>query len=117
MTEQERLAAAAVMASKGPWQYRVRQTLGWTDLFCEPDWDWFHIEYRVKPASTIRPWRIEEVPVGMTLLNKTTGRRALIVDVSNGFVYVGYSAFAWNTDKLLAEWTLYSGGACGVKEG
>lgn len=59
MTPAERKAAAEVMASNGPWQYRNRKsTLArndvWFDMLCEPDWDWFTKEYRVTPQKIVR---------------------------------------------------------------
>ena len=29
-----------------------------------PLWNWNSIEYRIKPAATLRPWTADEVPLG-----------------------------------------------------
>jgi hypothetical protein len=29
-----------------------------------PAWNWYESTYRIKPASTLRPWTADEVPLG-----------------------------------------------------
>lgn len=29
-----------------------------------PNWNWQHLEYRIKPTAKLRPWTADEVPLG-----------------------------------------------------
>ena len=57
MTDAERLEAARVMAGPGPWDYRNRNGLGdWQPCPAgEPLWDWYAVEYRLRPPPPPAP--------------------------------------------------------------
>ncbi len=45
-------------------QFRNVNKTDWIDA-TTPTWDWLQHTYRIKPSPTYRPWRAEEVPVGV----------------------------------------------------
>lgn len=47
-----------------------------------PNWNWQHLEYRIKPTKTLRPWTKDEVPLGAWLRHSGQGRKAIIIDVT-----------------------------------
>lgn len=68
MTEAERKAAAEVMASDGPWEYRYRlanyDPTKWIGADDNPAWNWREFDYRVKPQKIVRYFIIPSLEHG-----------------------------------------------------
>ena len=48
-----------------------------------PRWGWDDTKYRIKPTATLRPWTVDEVPLGAQMRRKTDRHRFLIGSVAN----------------------------------
>ena len=46
-----------------------------------PNWNWQHLEYRIKSTPTLRPWTADEVPLGEWLKHKKHGWKAMIIEI------------------------------------
>ena len=46
---------------------RARHALGEWIFTDNPDWDWDNYDFRIIPASKLRPWTADEVPLGAWL--------------------------------------------------
>ena len=46
----------------------------------EPLWNWFDIDYRIKPTATLRPWTADEVPLGMQARNSKYPKTRWLID-------------------------------------
>ena len=52
-----------------------------------PNWNWQHLEYRIKPTTKLRPWTADEVPLGAVLRYKTNHKdRWLVTNVGSDSV-------------------------------
>lgn len=48
-----------------------------------PNWNWQHIEYRIKPTAKLRPWTADEVPLGAWIRSKVYSWKCLIIEVDS----------------------------------
>ena len=49
-----------------------------------PSWNWFDIEYRIKPPETLRPWTADEVPMGAWMRKKQdVPHRWVVIETGN----------------------------------
>jgi hypothetical protein len=53
---------------------------GWSELI-DPVWNFDRFQYRIKPASTLRPWTADEVPLGAWLRSKMYSWKCVIIEV------------------------------------
>ncbi len=105
-------------------------TTDWGDLSGESDVYFTHPvkQYRVKPEPKLRPWRVEEVPVGAVIRKAgCLDTSAMITGILNGKPLFGLTSlsemvtyFADHArDPLLYEYSLDFGktwSPCGVEE-
>lgn len=92
-------------------QFREDKTNNW-ELTCDPRWD-PECEYRIAPEPKVRPWTMDEVPIGRVAIHKTCKAKALITGVGrDGRVYLG----DWNgpPEVILDLWVMDDGSPCGV---
>ena len=68
-------------------EFRFRYTFSkaWhTSVF--PNWNWQHLEYRIKPTAKLRPWTANEVPLGAWIkYNKSNEGRFLVTHTGSQF--------------------------------
>jgi hypothetical protein len=125
MDRNERIEAADVMRSDGPWECQYRGNP--CDLWQPFDGNrWDHALYRYReapkppPAPVLRPWEHHEVPVGSVIRRKCNpSTRMLIVgvkynDSGETGVYLGGNGAHVSAGQLRDEWTLWDGTPCGV---
>lgn len=57
-----------------------------------PYWNWQMIDYRIKPAPTIRPWTADEVPLGAQVRSKSyhPDHRSMIIQSGNPILREGW---------------------------
>jgi len=90
--EQAREAAAVMLAWADGKEVEGRFSNGWVTVDI-PDWNWLHVEYRIKPTAKLRPWTPDEVPLGAFMRPKQGSWRSLISAVdSDGRIIVHYIA-------------------------
>ena len=71
--------------------------------------------YRIKPVTSYRPWKFEEIPVGKVVRPKTMKvSRHMITDANAHIVYM--SVASRNTQQMLDDYTMDDGSPCGVLE-
>jgi hypothetical protein len=72
--------------------------LNWGETL-SPVWNWNNFTYRIKPASKLRPWNADEVPLGAWIrlknLNKT---RSMIVSVAAFNLEIAFNEYEHSTD-------------------
>ena len=120
MTKEETKAAIAVMIAWVEGKRIEYRHVGmakreWDSCDC-PDWSWMVTEYRIAPEPKLRPWMIDEVPVGKVVLSKGGCTRLLIVGINlvDSLILVGQD---WlNPYQLNHNWTMDDGSPCGTVE-
>ena len=99
MTREQAREAAAVMlawADGKEVEYRYKKGDGLKyNQSVEPLFNWEYYDYRLKPATVLRPWTADEVPLGAWMRNKiNTNSRSLIVsaddDAYRRAIFQGY---------------------------
>ena len=74
-----RVMQAFVDGKEVEWRYRSIE--GWdTIITISPKWNWEDCEYRIKPTATLRPWTVDEVPLGSIMRTKGLEGRCIIID-------------------------------------
>jgi hypothetical protein len=48
-----------------------------------PAWNWDANKYRIKPTANLRPWTVDEVPLGCILKTKSTNSVWLLIGRNN----------------------------------
>lgn len=61
--EQAREAARVMWAWADGKEVERRFSNGWVTVDI-PDWNWLHVEFRIKRTAKLRPWTADEVPLG-----------------------------------------------------
>ncbi len=93
----------------------------WIDDKC-PSWDHAMYHYRIKPEPTIRPWTMEECPVGEVVVSKEGARKSLILDCGRGHVMVAGGIVENRISRdmayrhMLDNYTMLNGDPCGIRE-
>ena len=90
-----------------------------------PQWDWAYFDYRVAAEPKLRPWRMEEVPVGALIRDKSKTYKSVIVECNEYYIFTGNDR-SWEFGKPVSDADLMQqecsrdGGAtwqpCGVLE-
>ena len=62
-------------------QYRKNDGSDWKDIL-EPRWYWDELTYRVKPEKIYREWTQGEIPLGQTVVRKSTKESYYIVSIN-----------------------------------
>lgn len=113
MTREETKAAIAVMAAwvegKRVQQYDYSQ---WKDAD-NPTWQWHSFGYRIAPEPKLRPWTIDEVPVGKIVKNGKGARYVISGHNPDGVISMAASRFT--VEEFLLHWTMDDGSPCGVE--
>lgn len=60
-------------------RFRDRPNEAWQAVV-DPKWDWLHVEYRIKPTPTLRPWTADEVPLGGQIRSKANTEYRMLID-------------------------------------
>ena len=85
-----------------------------------PIWDWDSYDYRIKPASTYRPWNYYEIPMGHKLIAKNGKHEFVIVDRwldGNDRAMICVHGGYQTTEAILSNYVIKSDGTvCGVEE-
>lgn len=82
-----------------------------------PTWNWSMWEYRIAPKPSppkYRPWRMEEVPVGIVIQHKITHFRWLITGASKNWIHTEEGVNTYG--DMLNDYTLLDGSPCGMRE-
>jgi len=98
--EQAREAAAVMLAWADGKEVEGRFSNGWVTVDI-PDWNWLHVEYRIKPTATLRPWTADEVPLGAQVRSKSyhPDHRSLITTSGNSVHREGWlNGYEHSTD-------------------
>lgn len=75
--------------------------------------------YRRAPATRLRPWRMDEVPLGKKIRRKDGLSRCVLTSARRETMHCGmtiHSASGIPCDELLERWTMSDGSPCGVEE-
>lgn len=77
-------------------------------------------EYRVKPETKIRPWKMEEVPVGKVVVDIEDSCKLLILGVcENEMEEDAFNVYLYNMEispeRMLEEFEMEDGSPCGVE--
>ena len=80
--EQAREAAAVMLAWADGKEVEGRFSNGWVTVDI-PDWNWLHVEFRIKPTAKLRPWTADEVPLGAFIRPRLGSWRSLILAVDS----------------------------------
>jgi len=92
---------------------------GWTDDE-DPVWDFDSNLYRRKPKATIRPWTMEECPVGEVVQRKPNGAKHVIVAAYSNCAVLGVSSETCDRNttynRLREDYAMLNGDPCGVRE-
>lgn len=121
MTREETRAAIEVMQA---WldgkeiQFRHRPGTTWHDHQSDvgSSWDWKAKEFRIKPQPELRPWTLDEVPMGAVVRPRNGGRRRILLTmawVGSDGVMVSGDGEHFSADHLLKELTMDDGSPCG----
>ena len=73
-------------------------------------------QYRIKPTPKFRPWRYNEVPVGICIRSRNDYHRGIISGVcledARVLIFVGNSCI--DSNEVLKNWVQEDGSFCGV---
>lgn len=103
-------------------QIYQNQSQEWIDLTSSPTFSDPVICYRIRPEPKLRPWKMDEVPVGALVKGKTTGSVWMLCGASaDGNYYVSSSDQPFSPELLFHnyEWRYHhetEWKPCGVKE-
>ena len=76
--EKAREAAAVMLAWADGKEVECKYSYGW-ERIDQPNWSWDALDYRIKPAKTLRPWTKDEVPLGAWMRFKLLPSTRLII--------------------------------------
>ena len=118
--EKAREAAAVMLAWADGKEVECKYWYGWVTID-QPNWNWEDLDYRIKPAKTLRPWTADEVPLGAWLRykgNQQSIRFLIVSNMERGIA--GYNTH-WPYQALLEEMEHSLDGGktwlpCGVEE-
>jgi len=83
MTKEQTIEAIRIMqAYVDGKEVECKYPYGW-DRIDQPNWDWFKCQYRIKPTKTLRPWTVDEVPLGAWMRFKLLPSTRLIISDVN----------------------------------
>ena len=83
MTREQTIEAIRVMQAYVDGKEVEYLRIGIWNLITTPCWNWNSIEYRIKPTSTLRPWTVDEVPLGAwRRVKRLPSERAIIAHVA-----------------------------------
>ena len=64
-----------------------------------PRWNWDDTQYRIKPTATLRPWTVDEVPLGAWIRFKNMNvTRSMIVSVAALDMGLAFKTHEHSTD-------------------
>ena len=65
MDTKEKIAIMQAFVDGKKIEYYSKIDNDWITVSSEPDWDWFHYKFRIKPDSKFRPYTFEELQMEM----------------------------------------------------
>ena len=92
----------------------------WIDVGSGALWNFFACDYRIAPEPRLRPWKLDEVPVGAAVKSKDGEDTAIILRASrweNGEgLNVMLDGITMTASCLLENWTMDDDSPCGKEE-
>lgn len=124
LNEAVKLLPIIEAASKGKIiQVQPHKNLIWYDLNKNAYFNFDSEYYRIKPESSYRPWKQEEVPIGAIIKFKDGSKSMILGTTSNEILFISnsnsvqfYTLFSLLADAMYSLDNSKTWNICGIKE-